>query len=188
MQGKSFYLALHIILFTLALPSYLILQNMTQNLPLIPQALQDHQKVRYIIGPIFFFSNKSQLLIFLLFSTDEKDVPEALDPEKFVYCGDSDPIWVCCNAFVPGHHCTFAYCHNCNSDRVTPGRTETRKRKAETIENQCDHTDLTPFTDCTYLSRSYLLSCKDRGDRIPEKCVKCRRFFSGHRILKTVAV
>ena len=64
-QGKSFYLALYIIFFTLSLPSNLILQNMTQNLPQIPQAHQIHQKVQYNWTYIFFFQNKSQLLIHL---------------------------------------------------------------------------------------------------------------------------
>ena len=129
--------------------------------------------------------NLNFLYFYSLF-TDEMESPNELDPAKFVYCGETEPIWVCCNAFVPEHNCTFAYCHNCNANRVTPGRTESKKRKADTFENQCDHTDLRVFSDSTYLKRSYLLSCKERGDKIPDKCVKCRRIFSEHRILKAV--
>ena len=125
-------------------------------------------------------------MVLFNFFADDSDVATNLDPAKYVYCGDTEPIWVCCNAFVPEHKCTFAYCSQCNSNRVTPGRSQAKKRKAETLENQCDHTDLTPFSDCTYLRRSYLLSCREKGDKIPEKCVSCHRFFSEQRIIRAV--
>ena len=101
--------------------------------------------------------------------------------ERYVQCGNKQPLWCCRNAFVPNNDCVFVLCSECYGKAKMVNKVKRNRGRASNQSSDCDDphssnhflTNLSPFTDETYLDRIFLARKFNYGASVPQTCSNC---------------
>ena len=91
---------------------------------------------------------------------------------------ESNPLWVCSNAFNLQHNCVFCICSSCKYSVLS---NRPKRAKCNTCDSNtenamlCNHTwtDLKEFTDKTYFEATFISEAIADKRPIPTKCAQC---------------
>ena len=102
--------------------------------------------------------------------------------EIVVLCGDTSPLWICCNAMDENHKCVYAICNSCkyvldeHQGQISTRRTSrSRIKNVDEDDKRCNHKldRLRPFVDKTYFDETYMSKKIEDGCYIPVSCKEC---------------
>lgn len=93
---------------------------------------------------------------------------------------DDHGIYMCRNANITDHRCTFALCQNCYFQNA-PSRKRNRKNQfCASDDGRCDHTNYSSLVasyDGRYFTSKHKQMVIDKGIFSPSKCYKCHLEF-----------
>ena len=110
---------------------------------------------------------------------------------SFVYCGSDAALWVCTHEFTSKHECVYAICSNYKYEIEDNNKQKNKKRwkrndvDSTIIKDDCNDPrlqnhklhNLISFCDDKYLSDTYLSMMVNKGQKVPQFCSGCEKYF-----------